>query len=144
VHLAHRAADDDAPVAGLALLGSGDAARLWLRLRAGHAVLRSAHPVYTLWTAHRSAAADRFAAARAALGRRQVEAVRIRRDGLGVVVECIDPATAGFEADLLRGLALGPALDAADGVVFETWLIDSLRRGTLAAVLPQPPDAASA
>jgi hypothetical protein len=139
VHLAHRAADDDAPVAGLALLGSGDAARLWLRLRAGHAVLRSAHPVHTLWAAHRSAAADRFADARAALARRQAEAVRIRCEGLGVVVECIDPATAGFEADLLRGLPLGDALDAAAGLAFEPWLIDSLRRGALAAVLQRPP-----
>lgn len=142
VHRARQAADDDAPVAGLALLGSADAAGLWLRLRAGHAVLRSSHPVHTLWAAHQAAGDDRFAEARAALTRRRAEAVRTRRDGWAVVVERIDATTASFEADLLRGMPLGEALDAAaPGFDFEAWLIDSLRRGALAAVLQQAPGA---
>lgn len=140
VHLAGRAADDGAPVEGLALLGSGDPAQRWLRLRAGHAVLCSVHPVHTLWVAHRSAAADRFADARTALARCQAEAVRIGRDGWEVTAERIDSATAAFEADLLRGVALVVALDAAaPGFDVEAWLIDSLRRGALGAVLQQPP-----
>lgn len=135
VHRARQAADDDAPLAGLALLGTDDAAGLWLRLRAGHAVLDSLHPVHTLWAAHQAEGADRFADARAALARGQAEAVRVRRDGWVVVVEGVDAASAGFEADLLRGAALGNALDAAaPGFDFEAWLIDSLRRGMLAAV----------
>lgn len=143
VHLARHAADDDAPVAGLGLLGSADASGVWLRLRAGHAVLRSAHPVHTLWAAHQTDGADRFTAARAALVRGQGEAVRIRRDGWAVAVEAIDPATAGFEADLLRGGSLGDALDAAaPGFAFDGWLVDSLRCGALAAVLQAPPGAA--
>lgn len=142
VHLARQAADDDAPVADLGLLGSADAAGLWLRLRAGHALLRSVHPVHTLWAAHQAMGDDRFAQARAALARGQAEAVRVRRDGWVVVVERIDAATADFEADLLHGMPLGAALDAAaPGFGFEDWLIDSLRRGALAAVLPQAPGA---
>jgi hypothetical protein len=139
LHAARQADDDVAPVAGLALLGSGDATGLWLRLRAGHAALCSQHPVHTLWAAHQVEGADRFADARAALGRGQAEAVRIRRDGWEVVVERVDAANAGFEADLLRGASLGAALDAAGpGFDFEAWLIDSLRRGTLAAVATAP------
>lgn len=144
VHRTRQAADDDAPVTGLALLGSTDAAGLWLRLRAGHALLRSLHPVHTLWAAHQADGDDRFAEARAALARRQAEAVRIRRNGWAVVVERTDAATAGFEADLLRGMPLGDALDAAaPDFGFETWLVDSLRGGALAAVLPQAPGAAA-
>jgi hypothetical protein len=113
---------------------------LWLRLRAGHAVLRSAHPVHTLWLAHRHTAADRFADARAALARREPQAVRIGREGWTVAVVRIDAATAGFECNLLRGAALSVALDeAAAGFEFEAWLVDSLRRGALGAVEQQAP-----
>lgn len=139
LHQAQQAADDDGPVADLPLLGTADAAGLRLRLRAGHAVLQSAHPVHTLWAAHRSNAHDRFAPARQALAARRAEAVRVARQGLAVVVVCIDPATASFEQDLLQGRTLGQALTAASqAFAFEPWLIDSLQRGTLAAVL-QPP-----
>lgn len=145
VHRARLAADDDAPLAGLTRLGAGDAAGLWLRLRAGHAVLQSRHPVHTLWTAHQAEGGDHFADARAALARGQAEAVRVRRDGWAVVVERIDAASAGFEADLLRGASLGAALDAAaPGFDFEAWLIDSLRRGALAAVTTEPTGASAA
>jgi len=139
VHQARQAADDDAPVAGLPWLGQADAPDLGLRLRAGHAVLQSAHPVHTLWAAHRSTAADRFAPARQALADRRAEAVRVARQGLAVVVTAIDPATAAFEQHLLHGGRLGDALSAADPVFdFERWLIDSLQRGALAAVLHLP------
>lgn len=140
-HQAQQAADDDAPVADLGLLGSADPEALWLRLRAGHAVLASAHPVHTLWSAHRSSADDRFATARAALAAGRGEAVRVARQGLRVVVDPIDAATAAFEADLLRGCPLGAALSAAGPAFgFEPWLIDSLQRGAVSAVLQQAPE----
>lgn len=143
-HAALQAADDDTPVAGLDLLGSADPEALWLRLRAGHAVLVSTHPVHTLWTAHRSTAADRFAAARTALVAGRGEAVRVARQGQRVGVDAIDTGTAGFEQDLLRGRPLAAALSAAaPDFGFEPWLIDSLQRGALAAVLQQPPDSTS-
>ena len=135
LHLASRAASDTAPVTGLELLASADPAALHVRLRAGHAVLCTGHPVHTLWTAHRSDAPDRFAPARDALVRRQREAVRVVRRGLAVELDRIDAATAAFEQDLLRGTALATALDAAaPGFDVEAWLVDSLRRDTLAAV----------
>lgn len=139
LHAARQAADDDGPVAGLALLGSGDPAQLRLRLRAGHAVLVSAHPVHTIWSAHRSDAQDRFQAARSALARGEGQCVRVRRQGLEVVAEPIDAAAAAFEAQLLRGATLDAAMtDAAPGFDVEAWLIDSLRQGRLAAVLSGP------
>ena len=139
LHLAARASDDVAPVTGLDLLASADPAELHLRLRAGHAVLRAAHPVFTLWAAHRSDAPDRFAPARAALARAQGEAVRVTRRGLAVEVDCIDAATAAFEQDLLRGTALAAALDAvAPDFDVEGWLVDSLRRDAIAGVALRP------
>ncbi len=139
LHQAEHAADDAAPVAGLMLLGSADACGLRLLCRAGHAVLVSPHPVHTLWAAHRSTAGDRFDNARQALAQRQAESVRVERQGLAVVVTRIDQATALFECDLLQGRALADALsDAEPGFAFEPWLIDTLRRGALAAVQMVP------
>ena len=140
LHVARQADDDEAPVAGLPLLGSADPAQLWLRLRAGHAVLVSVHPVHTLWEAHRGHTANRFDAARSALGRGQAEAVRVRRQGLAVVAETIDADTASFEAQLLRGVALAAVMtDAAPGFDVAGWLVDGLRRDMLAAVVQAPP-----
>ncbi len=140
LHQAQRAPDDEAPVTGLALLGSADPAALWLQLRAGHAVVVSAHPLHSLWAAHLGQAADRFDAARQALAAGRSEAVRVVRQGQQTVVCAIDQPTAAFEQDLLQGRPLDAALTAADpAFVLEHWLIDSLRRGALAAVLQQPP-----
>lgn len=138
LHQAQLVTDDVKAVDGLHWLGSADAADLRLRLRTGHAVLVSAHPVHTLWAAHRSAAPDRFAAARLALGEGRSESVRVTRQALAVEATCIDPATAAFELDLLMGQPLADALTAADPALnFEAWLIDTLQRGALAAVLLQ-------
>ncbi len=138
LHQAQQALDDDEPVAGLQLLGSADPAALVLRLRAGHAVLVSPYALYTLWAAHQSSLPQRFDAARRALAAPRAEAVRVQRQGLQAVATGIDLATARFEQDLLRGRSLAFALTAADPVfALERWLIDTLRRGALAAVLLQ-------
>lgn len=140
LHQALRAPDDDAPAAGLHLLGSADPAALCLRLRAGHAVLVSPHPLHTLWAAHQSHAPHRFDAARQALAQQRAEAVRVARQGLHAVATSIDLATAGFEQDLLQGRPLADALTAADPAFsLEPWLIDTLRRHALAAVLLRAP-----
>ncbi len=139
LHQAGQASDDEAPASGLQLLAGADPAALHLRLRAGHAVLVSAHPVHTLWEAHRSTAADRFVPARQALAACRAEAVRVRRDGLAPVAERIDATTAGFEQALLGHLPLAAALSLAGaGFDFEAWFITTLRTDALAAVLPVP------
>jgi hypothetical protein len=137
VHLADQAADDEADVEGLALLAGPELPGLRLRLRAGHAVLHSPHPVHAIWAAHRDEGPDRFAPVRQAFAEGRAEAVRVRRRGLRSVVERIDAATATFEARLLQGGTLGDALTATDeAFAFEPWLIDTLQRDGLAAVLP--------
>jgi Putative DNA-binding domain len=137
VHQAEQAADDDAAASGLQQLSQADPASLRLRLRAGHAVLASAHPLHTVWTAHRSEAADRFDPVRRAFAEQRAEAVRVRRQGPMAVVDAIDGPTAAFEAALLQGLSLGAAMTGAgEAFDFEAWFIDTLRRGGLAAVLP--------
>lgn len=140
VHLADRAADDDAPATGLPQLTTHDPASLRLRLRAGHTVLRSVHPVHAIWAAHRSNAPDRFEPVRQAFAAQRADAVRVRRQGLRVEVDRIDIATAHFEQALLQPptphgtlhsalTTAGPAFD------IEAWLIDTLHRDGLAAVV---------
>ena len=139
VHRAEQAADDDAPAAGLDLLASADPAGLQLRLRAGHAVLLSRHPVQAIWAAHRSSAADRFEPVRQAMAAGRADAVRVRRAGLRVAVDLIDAAAACFEQALLAGQRLAPALDLAGaGFDFEALFLTTLRHGSLAAVSVDP------
>ena len=145
LHQAERATDDEAPATGLALLAQAaqtaqaaqaDPAALVLRLRAGHAVLVSAYPVYTLWQAHQHTAADRFKPVRRALAEQRAEAVRVRRQGWQAVAEPIDRGTADFEHGLLQDQTIATALaQAGPGFVFEPWFIATLRRSGLAAVL---------
>jgi hypothetical protein len=139
VHQADQAMDDEAPPEQLPLLAGPDLPALRLRLRAGHAVLASAHPVHALWHAHRQAGADRFAPVRQAFAEGRAEAVRVRRQGLRSAVDRIDAATAAFETRLLQGATLGDALATADETfAFEPWLVDTLQRDGLSAVLPNP------
>lgn len=145
VHDAGSAADDDAPPLGLQSLADHDPARLQLRLRAGHAVLLSVHPLHAIWAAHQRSDDQRFADVRLALAEGRQEAVRVRRHGLQVVVERITQADARFELALLQGASLAQAMADAlatashpSGFDFEDWLITTLRRGGLAAVLRHP------
>lgn len=139
MHQAERAADDDAPTVGLAWLTSHDPAALRLRLRAGHAVLRSTHPVHAIWAAHRSDAPDRFDPVRQAFAAQRADAVRVRRQGLRVRVDCIDDDTARFEQALLQPHTLHAALAAVGpGFGIEAWLVDTLQRDGLAAVVSEP------
>lgn len=139
VHRADAAADaGDAPL-GLDQLASADPDQLWLHPAAGTALLTSCHPVATLWLAHRSTAADRFAPVRQALARGAGEHALVWRQGLRAQVSALPEAAAGFTRAVLSGRPLGPALDAADpGFDFEAWLLPALQQGWLAAVDTRP------
>ena len=139
VHRAASAADHDEPLQGLEQLGSVDPGDLALRLRPGTAVLRSAHPAATIWLAHRSAEADRFAPVRQAMAEQRAESAMVWRDGGAVRVGTIAAADAVFTDALLANASLAAALDAAAQVPggpfdFEAWLVAALRQSTLVAV----------
>lgn len=168
VHRAGFAADDEGAPSGLQALADGDPAALWLRLRAGSAVVASAYPIVTIWLAHRPAAeaatdadareaahavaapgpaphadeadGDRFAAARDALAQGRSERAWVTRGGgPAVQVLQLDEAAAAFTTSVLHGRSLHDALaEAGEAFDFEAWLIRALRHGALAAVQTSP------
>jgi len=136
VHEAERAADAAAPQ-GLELLGSQDAAALWLRLARGAVLVESPHPVATIWHAHRSDAADRFAPVREAFAAGRGETVLIAREGWRATVRLLDAAEARFTAAVLACRPLGTALsEAGADFDFAAWLVAALQQQRLAAVSP--------
>jgi hypothetical protein len=138
-HRAASEADDGAPPAGLDRLAEADPAALWLRLRHGTALLRSTHPVVTIWRAHQSAADDRFEPVRAAFEAGHGETALVCRIGLKPEVFMLDERDASFVEALLKGRSLDDALSAADGGFdFEAWLIAALQSGWLTEVCRQP------
>ena len=150
LHVAERAADADVPNAGppgLTLLAEVDPARLHLRLAPGTAVLRSLHPVATIWHAHRpvqrsalndsdnDSDEDRFAAVRLAYASGGGEQVLVARAGWPVRVQALDAATADWTRALLAGRVLAAALqEAGPEFDFEAWLIEALQTQLLVAV----------
>ena len=148
VHCCELAADADdtdetadapgAALPGLSLLATADPEQLWLHPAAGTVLLASPYPVATIWRAHRSTAADRFAPVRAALASGSGEQALVWRLGLAAQVCALPGPAAGFTRAVLAGQALGPALDAADaahtGFAFEPWLLAALQQGWLVAV----------
>lgn len=138
VHRAELAADGDASVQGLQQLADGDPATLRLCLAEGVALIASPHPVVSIWQAHRSNAAERFAPVRAALARGDGERALVHREGFAVRVLAVPEATAGFMQALRAGASLGHALDAAGpGFAFDGWLVQALQQGWLRSVEPQ-------
>jgi hypothetical protein len=137
VHAIEHAADLSSPPLGLALLGQLDPSQLALRLRQGLACVVSRWPVVTIWQAHRSAEADRFAPVREAFARRVAQTALVARTHWRAVVSAIDEPSAHFVAALQRGDSLGHALDAAgDSFRFEPWLHEAVRQQWLQAVEP--------
>lgn len=134
VHRAEHAADP-AAATGLALLAEADPAALRLRLADGVALCRSAYPVLSIWQAHRSAAADRFAPVRAALAAGRGENALVWRNGYKAVAQALADADARFVQALLEGRCLAPALEQAGADFgFAGWLQAALPAGWLAAV----------
>jgi hypothetical protein len=134
LHRAERAADPR-PVHGLDRLADGDPAALWLRPAEGLALLSSAYPVLSLWQAHRSDAADRFASVREALAAGRGEHALVWRDGFRATLRALPETDARFVRALLDGRSLATALDAAGAeFAFERWLLQALQHGWLQAV----------
>ncbi len=140
VHTAERAADIDTHAAtpsGLERLGSDDPSALALRLAPGSALVESKHPVVTIWQAHRSDEADRFAPVRAAFEAGVGECALVARRGWRATVRALPADEARFTQAVLAGRSLGAALAAAgDGFAFDAWLIAALQQQRLAAVEP--------
>ena len=135
VHLAEQAGDNEEPILGLEQLASADPDRLWLQPAAGTALVSSRHPVATIWQAHRSTAAGRFAPVREALARGTGEHALVWRQGYRAQVSGLAEAAAGFTQAVLAGLSLGQALDGAGaGFAFDAWLLAALQQGWLASV----------
>ena len=135
VHVAERAADQPEAASGLQRLAGDDPSRLRLRLRAGTALVTSPYPVATIWLAHRSDDADRFAPVRSAFAEGRGENALVRRVGWRAEVALLTPADAAFAAALLAGATLDAALhEAGAGFDFENWLVGALRSGLLTAV----------
>jgi len=134
VHVAAQAADAG-PVEGLQALAEADPARLRLRLAPGLVLCVSPHPVASLWHAHRSSAADRFAGVREAFAAGRGEQALVWRDGLQVQVAALAEADARFMQALLQGAPLAAALDSAGpAFAFDDWLMRALAGHWLAGV----------
>ena len=141
VHQAQAAADAELDAASLALLANSEPDQIWLRPKPGTRVLVSAHPVVSIWQAHRQAPQagdDRFAAVREAFSTAPAQTALIWRDGWQVQVAALAPADAHLTQALCAGLSLGHALrqvaTEVNDFAFEPWLISALARRWLAAV----------
>lgn len=134
------AADTLAELSSLALLAQADPADLRLHLPPGTLLLRSRHPIVSVWQAHHEPpdADAPFAAARAAFSAGQGENALVWRDGWRARVEAVDAPTAAFiEAALTPSSSLADALDAAGQAwSFEAWLVDAVGRQRVSHLSP--------
>lgn len=142
VHTGHGAADAPEGGPNLHLLAEVDLDRLRVGFAPGSACVVSDWPVLTLWQAHQGqpGEAPDLRAAREALAAHRGEAAWVWRRGLRVELAPLDVAEAAFNAALLTGRPLGPALDQALSrfpvFSFEHWLTRALREGWLAELRP--------
>jgi len=135
VHRAEQAADRAPEVAGLQRLAGTEPAGLMLHLDAALTLIASAHPVVTIWQAHRHSGAERFDAVREAFARGAGEVALVWRDGYKAQVTVVAEATGGFMQALVDGQSLAHALDSAGaGFDFEAWLLGALQQGWLGSV----------
>ena len=135
VHRAQTAADAPAQASGLEALADADAQTITLALRPGTVPVSSRFPIVSIWLAHRSHDAERFAPVREALKRAAAEHALVWRDGLVPRVAAVGGEDARFIAALLQGASLATALhDAGPDFVFETWFIAALRHGWITAL----------
>jgi hypothetical protein len=149
VHCAEMAADAASPT-GLERLADGDPAILQVALAPGTALLSSAHPIVSIWQAHRPApddglgaesGPDRFAPVRAAFVAGLGEHALVVR-GAGewrASVLGLPAPDAAFTAAVLAGRSLADALDEAGACFsFEPWLVDMLHHGCIVAATHRP------
>jgi hypothetical protein len=137
VHRAETAADGANIAAGLERLGSQSPDQLGVRFQPGFKLLHSAHPVVSIWRAHRGADAAQageespFDTARAKLALGLGEVALVRRAGWRVSLEELDSKDAPFTLALLQGQSLGQALTESPPSDFEAWLLRALREAWL-------------
>jgi len=138
LHRCERAADASLHAASLALLESGDPARLRLELMPGTALIRSAWPIVSIHAAHQLAGdeAERaFEQVREAIALPRGESAFVARDGWRAVVHRLGEADAGWTQSLLDGRDLARALDdAGTAFDFAAWLQGALRHAWLKGV----------
>lgn len=129
----HAADADPLPLAEVAALLADEAALPGLRLSLHPALrmLRSTHPVVSLWAAHQS---EDVAGALGAIDFAAAEAALLVRDGLDVALLRIEPGAAAFIDRLQRGDALGTAAQAAAPFDLPATLGLLLRHGAIAAM----------
>lgn len=131
----HAADADPLYLAEVAALLADEAALPDLRVSLHPAlrVLRSAHPVVSLWAAHQS---EDVAAALGAVDFAAAEAALLIRDGLDVAILRIDHGAAEFIYRLLRGAPLGEAAQVAGPFDLPATLGLLLRSGAVVAITP--------
>jgi uncharacterized protein (UPF0276 family) len=150
LHVARSAADGARAPEGLSLLASQDPASLRLTFQPGFALLRSAHPVVSIWQAHGTespgggaepdeashslASEEPLERARAMLALGLGEVAIVRREGWRVCIDSLPIADEPFTSALLQGQRLGLALAQTPPPEFEPWLLRALRQGWLRAV----------
>ena len=129
----HAADADPLPLAEVAALLADEAAlpNLRVTLHPALRVLRSAHPVVSLWAAHQS---EDAAGALGAIDFAAAEAALLVRDGLDVALLRVEPGAAAFIYRLQRGDALGAAAQAAAPFDLPATLGLLLRHGAIAAM----------
>lgn len=134
VHRAEQAAERG-PASGLELLAEADPGCLILRLADGVALRCSAHPVASIWQAHRSVAEDRFSTVREAFAAGRGESALVWRDGFKAAVLALNVTDARFMQALLDGHPLAAALErTGTDFAFDRWLLQALQCDWLRSV----------
>ena len=131
----HAADADPLPLAGIGARLADESAlpALRLALHPSLRVLRSAHPVVSLWAAHQ---AEDVAAALGTIDFADAEAALVVREGLDVAILRIKAGAAEFVDKLLRGAALGEAVQASGPFDLPATLGLLLRSGAIIEATP--------
>lgn len=131
----HAADADPVPLAEVGACLADEAALPALRLTLHPALrlLRSAHPVVSLWAAHQ---AEDVPAALGAVDFADAEAALVVREGLDVAILRIEAGAAEFVDKLLRGAALGEAAQASGPFDLPATLGLLLKSGAVVAMTP--------
>jgi hypothetical protein len=131
LHEISTAADAQAQLETLQLLGTADPGELTLLLCPGAFALRSAYPVASIVNAHLTGEPS-LAQAGQLLSEGAAEAALVWRRGLRPQMRLATAGEAALVASLLGGGSLAEALDAAGDFDFSAWLAPAVQAGLLA------------
>lgn len=131
LHRTATAADVVPDPGSFSLLVEHDPAAVTLDMAAGAQVIRSAWPVVSLVNAHLTGVPDpALAGERLRAG--TAEIALVWRQGFRPMLRESTPAEAAFLEAIQARLALDAALEAAEGLDFNTWLAPAVQSGLLA------------